>query len=125
MTQTFDGVYDYTKPWRAPIEPDQVAKRWSYLGPWATNMERLTQQALMVATIPGKDIQAMVRPPLPQIRLFPDRFGYGERSQPGIEDVVTQIAQGYAECIGNIKRFRRQAETKHSRDHKSNLLLTC
>ena len=89
MTQTFDGVYDYTKPWRAPIEPDQVAKRWSYLGPWATNLERLTQQALMVATIPGKDIQAMVRPPLPQIRLFPDRFGYGERSQPGIEDVVT------------------------------------
>ena len=89
MTQNFDGVYDHTKPWRAPIEPDQVAKRWSYLGPWATNMERLTQQALMVATIPGKDIQAMVRPPLPQIRLFPDRYGYGDRRSPGIEDVVT------------------------------------
>ena len=31
----------------------------------------------------------MVRPPLPQIRLFPDRFGYGERPQPGIEDIVS------------------------------------
>ena len=89
MTQTFDGNYDYTKPWRAPVQPDQVAKRWQYNGPWASNMERLTSQALMVMNIPGSEIQAMVRPPLPQIRLFPDRFGYGDRSQPGIEDVVT------------------------------------
>jgi len=89
MTQSFDGNYDYTKPWRAPIQPDQVAKKWSYNGPWSTNMERLTSQALMVATIPGADIQAMVRPPLPQIRLFPDRFGYGPSVQPGIEDVVS------------------------------------
>ena len=80
MTQSFDGNYDYTKPWRAPVQPDQVAKRYSYLGPWASNMERLTQQALMVMNIPGADIQAMVRAPLPQIRLFPDRFGYGDRA---------------------------------------------
>jgi hypothetical protein len=59
-------------------------------------MERLTSQALMVMNIPGKDIQAMVRPPLPQIRLFPDRFGFGERPQPGIEDVVT-IDRNYHE----------------------------
>lgn len=96
MTQTFDGNYDYTKPWRAPVQPDQVAKRYSYQGPWATNMERLTSQALMVMSIPGADIQAMVRPPLPQIRLFPDRFGYGDRSQPGIEDVVT-VDRNYTE----------------------------
>lgn len=89
MTNFVDGSYDYTKPWRAPIQPDQVAKRWQYNGPWATNMERLTSQALMVMNIPGADIQAMVRPPLPQVRLFPDRMGYGDRSQPGIEDVVS------------------------------------
>jgi hypothetical protein len=89
MTQKFDGNYDYTKPWRAPIQPDQVAKKWSYNGPWSSNMERLTSQALMVATIPGADIQAMVRPPLPQIQLFPERFGYGPSVQPGIEDVVS------------------------------------
>ena len=96
MTNSFDGNYDYTKPWRAPVQPDQVAKRYTYEGPWATNMERLTQQALMVMTIPGADLQQMVRPPLPQIRLFPDRFGYGDRGQPGIEDIVT-IDRHYAE----------------------------
>jgi len=92
MTNSVDGRYDRTKPWstfRSPVLPDQVAKKYSYQGPWATNMERLTQQALMIMTIPGADIQAMVRPPLPQIRLFPDRFGYGFRGQPGIADVVT------------------------------------
>lgn len=88
MTSHVDGVYDHTKPWRAPIQPDQVAKRWTYNGPWSSNMERLTQQALMVATIPGADIAAMVRPPLPQIQLFPDRYGYN-RVQPGIGDVIT------------------------------------
>ena len=56
----------------------------------------LTTQALMIMNVPGKDIQAMVRPPLPQIRLFPDRFGYGFRGQPGIDDVVT-IDRVYAE----------------------------
>lgn len=96
MTQKFDGAYDYTKPWRSPVQPDQVAKRYSYNGPWSTNMERLTSQALMVMNIPGADIQAMVRPPLPQIRLFPERDGYGDRSQPGIDDIVT-IDRNYTE----------------------------
>ena len=89
MTQKVDGVYDHTKPWRAPVQPDQVAHRWQYNGPWSSNMERLTSQALMVMNIPGAELQKMVRPPLPQIRLFPDRFGYGERPQPGIEDIAT------------------------------------
>jgi hypothetical protein len=88
MTQKYDGVYDYTKPWRAPVQPDQVAKRWQYNGPWSSNMERLTSQALMVATIPAAEISQMVRPPLPQIRLFPDRYGYDRRAV-GIDDIVT------------------------------------
>ena len=95
MTQKFDGVYDYTKPWRAPIKHDQVAKRYQYNGPWSTNAERLTSQALMVMNIPGADIQAMVRPPLPQIQLFPERYGY-ERKQPGIDDIVT-VDRNYTE----------------------------
>lgn len=100
MTQPVDGRYDRTKPWsafRSPIVPDQVAKKYQYNGPWSTNAERLVSQALMVMNIPGQDIQAMVRPPLPQIRLFPDRYGFGEpRLQPGIEDVVT-IDRVYSE----------------------------
>jgi hypothetical protein len=95
MTQQVDGVYDYTKPWRSPIKPDQVAKRYQYNGPWSTNAERLTSQALMVMNIPGADIQAMVRPPLPQIQLFPERYGY-ERKQPGIDDIVT-VDRNYTE----------------------------
>lgn len=95
MTQKYDGVYDYTKPWRAPVQPDQVAKRWQYNGPWSSNMERLTQQALMVGTIPGADIAEMVRPPLPQIRLFPERYGYDRRAV-GIDDVIT-VDRNYVE----------------------------
>lgn len=87
-TNEVDGRYDYTKPW-VTNTPAEVGPKWSYLGPWASNMERLTQQALMVATIPGVQLQDMVRPPLPQIQLFPDRYGYGDRKQPTIEDVVS------------------------------------
>ena len=96
MTQPVDGVYDHTKPWRAPVQPDQVAKRWQYNGPWSTNAERLVSQALMIMNIPGKDIQEMVRPPLPQITLFPDRFGYGARIEPTIEDIVS-VDRNYTE----------------------------
>jgi hypothetical protein len=93
MPSSFDGRYDRTKPWQVGSPSDDSytdpQPKWSYNGPWASNMERLTQQALMAATVPASQIQAMVRPNLPQIRLFPDRFGYGERTQPTIEDVVS------------------------------------
>lgn len=89
MPVSVDGVYDYTKPWRGGEPSDVVQPRWSYAGPWASNEERLTQQALIAATIPGAELAKMVRPPLPQIRLFPDRFGYGPHTQPEIEDVVS------------------------------------
>jgi hypothetical protein len=99
VTTRFDGNYDQTKPWAGPGDsganatnryaPTSAEKSWSYLGPWASNEERLTQQALVVATLPGITIQDIVRPNLPQLRLFPDRFGYGPRTQPDIEDVVS------------------------------------
>jgi hypothetical protein len=99
MTSRFDGNYDQTKPWAGPGDsganatnrhaPTSAEKSWTYLGPWASNEERLVQQALVVAMIPGAKIRDMVKPPLPQIRLFPDRFGYGPRTQPEIEDIVS------------------------------------
>ena len=94
--QQIDGVYDHTKPWRSGVPSDVVKPRWTYDGPWGSNESRLTQQALVVATMPGKVIQQKVRPPLPQIRLFPSRFGYGERRQPEIEDIVS-IDRNYME----------------------------
>ncbi|NBT46486.1 MAG: hypothetical protein EBT07_01530 [Actinobacteria bacterium] len=104
MSTKFDGRYDRTKPWQntpdnkgrvLPDPADPVLPRWQYNGPWSSNMERLTQQALMVATIPGTELAQMVRPPLPQIALFPPRYGYSS-TQPGIEDIVT-IDRNYTE----------------------------
>lgn len=93
----FDGQYDYTKPWQAQrISNPAGNPRWTYAGPWSSNEERLTQQALAVATIPGAQLQQLVRPNLPQIRLFPDKFGYGDRRQPEIDDVVS-IDRNYVE----------------------------
>lgn len=93
MSAGFDGQYDYTKPWVAnPFNgslEDNNPPRWSYKGPFSSNMERLTTQALMAATIPGVQLQQMVRPPLPQIQQFPPRFGWGNRTQPEMDDVVT------------------------------------
>lgn len=95
MTQKTDGRYDSTKPWAGPggsgnprVAPTSTGAS-SYFGPWASNEERLTQQALMVGTMTGQQIQDMIRPNLPQLRLFPDRLGYGERTQPTIDDIVS------------------------------------
>ncbi len=99
MTNRTNGSYDQTKPWAGPGDsganatnryaPTSSEQSWSYLGPWASNEERLTQQALVAATLTGAQLQDLVRPNLPQIRLFPERFGYGFRTQPEIEDVVS------------------------------------
>ena len=89
MPNTMDGRYDYTKPWVTNSPTGEMPATWSYNGPWTSNMERLTQQALLAATMPGAQLQEIVRPPLPQIRLFPSRFGFGVRNQPDIDDVVS------------------------------------
>lgn len=94
--QQIQGVYDTTKPWRAGVPSDVVKPRWTYEGPFATKEQQLTQQALEAATIPGEYLRQMVQPPLPQIRKFPDRFGYGERTPPSIEDVIS-IDRTYTE----------------------------
>jgi hypothetical protein len=89
MAGEFDGNYDRTKPWRNNITDMQGRPKSSYNGPWSSNEERLTQQALMVATMRGTTLQEEVRPNLPQIQLFPPRFGWGDRPQIGIDDVVS------------------------------------
>jgi hypothetical protein len=92
----FDGRYDYTKPWQQGVTTPDGNPRWTYNGPWSSNEERLTQQALAVATIPGAKLQEIVRPNIPQIQLFPPRFGYGDRTQPEIDDVVS-VDRNYVE----------------------------
>lgn len=85
MTQAFDGQYDRTKPWIADTRiayPPQA-----YIGPFASNMERQVTQAIAVATMTSEEIQAYVRPPLPQVELFPEKYGYWT-DEIGIEDIV-------------------------------------
>jgi hypothetical protein len=87
VTRHADGRYDHTKPWVPGVEPAPIKPRYSYLGPWASNEERLTQQAMQTNTMPSADLADLVRCPLPQVDLFPPRFGY-PTEVPGIMDVV-------------------------------------
>lgn len=79
MPNSPDGVYD-DRPWNRP--PD-----WTYLRPFSSNEERLTQQALEAATAPGAMLADVVRPPLDQVQLFRPRTGYRTRAL-GLEDII-------------------------------------
>ena len=86
-----DGVYGH-KPWdkdRAGVNtPEEAAfAPQEYLGPFQSNQERLLNQALATWTMSGAELQELVRPNLPQINLFPDRYGYTDQELT-IEDVI-------------------------------------
>lgn len=93
--KTPDGRYDRTKTWVPQVAPRPVGPRWQFLGPFASNEERLTQQALNAAVLPGAEIAEMVRTPLPQVDLFPERFGY-DRTVPGILDII-EVSRSYTD----------------------------
>lgn len=94
--KTPDGQYDRTKTWQPGVAPQPLAPRYQYLGPFSSNEERLTQQAIQSAILPGAEIAEMARVPLPQVQAFPPRFGYGERTSPTIFDVV-DVSRQYSE----------------------------
>lgn len=76
---TQDGQYAY-RPWNP-------RPRWTYAGPGATHEEMLIQQSLDANTQPGEMLSETVRPPLPQIRMFPARYGYDQTALT-IDDIV-------------------------------------
>lgn len=84
-----------SRPWTPGVSPEPVAPRWQYLGPFTSNEERLTQQAIQAAVLPGNEIAELTRPPLPQINPFPSRFGYA-RTVPGIMDII-EVDRRYTE----------------------------
>ena len=79
-----DGVYA-RRPWTAPAEAAMPPQE--YIGPFQSNQERLLSQSLAAITMGAAEIQEYVRPPLPQLHLFPARFGYSEH-EIGIEDII-------------------------------------
>jgi len=88
MTQNVNGVYDYSKG--RPItneDPDPSLLRYDFLGPFANAQEGMMSRALLANTTPGSMLQDIVRPPLPQVQLFPPRYGYRTR-ELGVADVM-------------------------------------
>jgi hypothetical protein len=79
-----DGVYS-RKPWQAP--PEAAYPPQQYIGPFASNQERLLSQALASQTLERPEVQEYVRPPLPQIQLFPARYGY-VNTEYEINDII-------------------------------------
>jgi hypothetical protein len=79
-----DGVYS-RKPWQAP--PEAAYPPQAYIGPFASNQERLLSQSLAANMMSGPELQEHVRPPLPQIKLFPERYGYTQ-TEITIEDII-------------------------------------
>lgn len=75
-----DGRYDHTKP-------DERLPSWSSSRPWGSKEEEFTTQAIQAAIASGPELQDMIRPPLPQVNLFPPRFGY-RTAELGVNEVV-------------------------------------
>lgn len=50
-----------------------------YNGPFVSNEEARTTQALLAASMPRAEVQALVTPPIAAVEKFPDRYGYRTR----------------------------------------------
>jgi len=79
-----DGVYS-AKPWLAHEKAAYPPQ--GYLGPFASNQERLMTQAMAVGSMTSEEVQEYVRPNLPQVELFPDKYGF-VTTEIGIKDIV-------------------------------------
>jgi hypothetical protein len=88
MPNTANGKYGF-RAWDKPIgvPPEAAMPPQEYIGPFASNNERMLTQALRIGNLTAAEIQEYVRPPMPQIKLFPNRFGY-EVAEYGIRDIV-------------------------------------
>jgi len=94
-----DGVYGH-RPWDkdrsepAYIAPEQAAyPPQEYIGPFASNQERLLSQSLAAWRMSPSEIREYVRPPLPQIQAFPEKYGYTE-DEISVEDIIDMPRRG-------------------------------
>ena len=75
-----DSIYDRSKPRGIVDDQEEVGIRYDYMGPFGSVQERLLSQALNSLTMPGAQLQQVVRPNLPQIDPFRPRLGYRTRA---------------------------------------------
>jgi len=84
MPNMQNGVYS-NRPWIAP--PEAAYPPQAYIGPFASNQEQNLSQAMASLQMSSEQIQALVRPNLPQVQLFPERYGYSTREY-GLDDII-------------------------------------
>jgi len=82
-----DGVYDHSKGRPIVGEVNDQEPRYDYIGPFSSTQDALLSRALNSITMPREQLPIVVRPNLPQIRLFPAEFGYRTRAL-SINDVM-------------------------------------
>lgn len=82
-----NGVYNTDSPWFTNQDEVPSVPRYQYLGPFASNEQRLTQQAIQVGLLPADEVADIVQPQLPQVQKFPPRFGYETRTI-GLLDIM-------------------------------------
>ena len=75
-----DSIYDRSKPGGIVADQEEIGIRYDYMGPFGSVQERLLSQALNSITMPAAQIQAVVRPNLPQVDPFRPKFGYRTRA---------------------------------------------
>lgn len=88
--QQQDGVYDHTKG--RDIVDNGPEIRYDYMGPFANTQEALITRAIRSVTLPKQMIQDLVRPPMPNVQLFPPRYGYRTR-ELDIMDIMNVDAE--------------------------------
>ena len=84
MPNMQNGVYS-NRPWIAP--PEAAYPPQAYIGPFASNQEQMLSQALASLNMTSEQIQEYCRPNLPQVELFPDKYGYSTKEY-GLDDII-------------------------------------
>lgn len=82
-----DSIYDRSKPRGIVADQEDVGIRYDYMGPFANVQDALIGQALNSVVMPREALQEVVRPRLPQVMLFRERFGYRTRAL-NLTDVI-------------------------------------
>jgi len=84
MPNMQNGVYS-NRPWIAP--PEAAYPPQAYIGPFASNQEQMVSQAMASLQMTSEQIQEFCRPNLPQVELFPQKYGYSTKEY-GLDDMI-------------------------------------
>ena len=110
MPNMQNGVYS-NRPWIAP--PEAAYPPQAYIGPFPSNQEQNLSQAMASLTMPGDQLQQYVRPNLPQVQLFPERFGY-EKNAYRVEDMMDAGARATERVDTAVPASQAQSSSRNT-----------